>query len=537
MKRIAIGDTSAVFTDGQIDIQNNTDGKFHSLFPELPLIDTEIHDDRTVMGLPGLHVKLTAIRFVDITDRNDFLVQENTEPVYQSRYYPQTRRGNVFIVDSYLDGNALVVISNAPPRAEISLTISRGKVYLTGCGYGAAYGYCRTADAKRLIRRYYRHTYPGNGSTYILSNTWGGQIKGDLLHESFMRREIDKAAILGVDVVQIDDGWEVGDITQAIIRDTDGKPTPFKQIDDGFWQLDEKKFPHGLRALADYAASYGIALGIWFAPDCRDNMKNRERDLAVLRHLYQECGIRYFKLDMVSLETEEAEQRYLEFLGQIMKLGDDVRLNLDITDGRRTGYFMAKQYGTLFVENRYTHMANYYPHNTLKNLWMLCPYIPADKLQFEVPDCHKNDTCYMPEDPLAPSKYDIDYIFASVMLSNPLLWMSMQDLSDQDTEKLRYIINIYKKHRTAMFGLDIEPLGTRPDGISFCGFDIGHRYLLLFREMTEKAQYEFHVDIPDGASFEILASNAEVALSCSHGKLTAKFSKPRAFVFAEISNS
>ena len=41
------------------------------------------------------------------------------------------------------------------------------------------------------------------------------------------------------------------------------------------------------------------------------------------------------------------------------------------------GYLAAREYGTLFVENRYTDFGNYYPHRTLRNLWMLARYVPC----------------------------------------------------------------------------------------------------------------------------------------------------------------
>lgn len=535
MKQIALGEIRIDFYDGQIAISADGEGKFSSLMPELPLVRSAVHDDRTVFALPGRHIKITCVRFMDGTDRRDFLVRESTEPLYQSRYYPQTFSGTLFLLDSYLTGEALIVLSEAAPYAEPKLTVSRGEASLSGCGYGAVYGYCRTCEARDLIYRYYRLGYPGE-ATYILSNTWGGEIRKERLCEEFMLREIDRAAELGVDVVQIDADWQKGDIFEAVIRDGKGDPTPFKRLDGDFWQVDADKFPHGLRYLADYAGARGIALGIWFAPDCRDGMKNRERDLSILRYLY-DCGIRYFKLDMVSLETPETERRYLEFLHMLSgfgQQGDGIRLNLDITDGNRTGYFLAKEAGTLFVENRYTHMANYYPHNTLKNLWMLSAYFPPDKFQFEIMDCRKNAGCYPPDDPLAPANYDMDYLFASVMLANPLFWMSMQALEPQDVLRLRNIIGIYKAHRAALHAQRITPLGDMPDGASFCGFSIGARYLLLFREWTRQDEYVYRTVLPEKAALRVLASNAEVVLSRRTEGLSARFSRARAFAFIQI---
>ena len=60
--------------------------------------------------------------------------------------------------------------------------------------------------------------------------------------------------------------------------------------------------------------------------------------------------------------------------------------NLDATAGRRAGYHMLNRYGNIFLENRYTDWGNYYPYHTLRNLWMLSKYVPAEILPDRVPE-------------------------------------------------------------------------------------------------------------------------------------------------------
>ena len=53
---------------------------------------------------------------------------------------------------------------------------------------------------------------------------------------------------LGFEIMQLDHGWQTGDIT-------------------GNWTVDRQSFPHGLRWLADELKSrYGLKLGLWIAP-------------------------------------------------------------------------------------------------------------------------------------------------------------------------------------------------------------------------------------------------------------------------------
>ena len=69
---------------------------------------------------------------------------------------------------------------------------------------------------------------------------------------------------------------------------------------------------------------------------------------------------------------------------------EEVIFNLDATASRRGGYHMFNEYGNIFLENRYTDWQNYYPYWTLRNLWMLSKYVPAEKLQIEFQNKWRN---------------------------------------------------------------------------------------------------------------------------------------------------
>ena len=116
-------------------------------------------------------------------------------------------------------------------------------------------------------------------------------------------------------------------------------------------------------------------------------------------------------------------------------------LQQDITAEQRMGYLAAREYGTLFVENRYTDFGNYYPHRTLRNLWMLARYVPAQRMLFELLNPARNTERYR-ADPLAPGRYTADYLFASVMAAQPLLWMELSGLGRQDAARLQQIIGV-----------------------------------------------------------------------------------------------
>lgn len=168
-----------------------------------------------------------------------------------------------------------------------------------------------------------------------------------------------------------------------------------------------------------------------------------------------------FKFDGISVSSNRTEKNITAMLEDLLcKSNSRIRFNMDITAGKRFGYFINKHIGQLFAKNRYTGLGNYHPHATLRNLWLLSKQLPSKRFQFEVPDNLLNSASYNKDDILAPANYDADYIFASVMVSHPLIWMELSKLSESQSEKLEKIISVYKKHRND-FGR-ITPIFEKP---------------------------------------------------------------------------
>jgi alpha-galactosidase len=217
---------------------------------------------------------------------------------------------------------------------------------------------------------------------------------------------------------------------------------------------------------------------------------------------------------------------------------------LDITAEVRFGYFYEKQFGTIFVENRYTDWANYYPHATLRNLWQLSEFIPTRKLLFEVLNIQRNKEKYG-DDPLSPSQYSMDYVFATTMLANPLMWMEMSNVSLEDRVLVANFTPIYKKHREKLFYAEISPIGMLPDGVSFTGFQVmtgeNEGYFLLFRELTTDQTYTYCVNNLNNQELEIemlYSNNAMVDSTISNqvspnNELVVTIKHPRTFIFAK----
>ena len=234
--------------------------------------------------------------------------------------------------------------------------------------------------------------------------------------------------------------------------------------------------------------------------------------------------------------SDADRDRFLELLRTIYSFGDDVAVQLDVTRNARMNYLCGRQYGTVFVENRYTAKGNSFPHRILRNLWMLSKYLPASKFQFEMVNPDLFCDAYPENDPFVPSKYDMDYLFACVMLSNPLFWMEMQFLSEKRRDELKKLMTVWKSCRNDLAKSDVVPIGNKPNGRSFTGFSVmldgKPAYLLLFREVTERDSAILEVGSPVG-KVEILASNTQAELYPSENTMQVKLAKPRSYVFVK----
>nr|MBQ4319524.1 alpha-galactosidase [Clostridia bacterium] len=351
------------------------DNRNIQLIPMLGIYDTACTSERFDMG--AWHLTVRTVDFVDRTDYHDALVNESKRSVYHRAL--ESFSASVYIITDPIGKRSLVIVSDAPTYALSSLTVRHGIIELSGGGYGAFFAWCGIGHEEATVKAYYRAYYKGDrtGENFIMSNTWGDRSCGDKLSHEFIMREIDTASELGVDIVQIDDGWQVGATYAEETRKKDGDFT-FHCVPTEFWEVDRNKFPHDIDPLGKYAIERGIRLGIWFVPDTYAASAKRGRDLDLLERYYIDRSVRYAKLDGVVIgpsdgySLKEAEDNYVDFLDKLTFIGGgDLQFNHDITNGYRTGYFMAKQYGTLFVENRYTDTESYLPHNTLRNVWQL----------------------------------------------------------------------------------------------------------------------------------------------------------------------
>ncbi|MBQ8816371.1 MAG: alpha-galactosidase [Lachnospiraceae bacterium] len=496
-------------------------------------------------GCSSKHVTLTAVQFHDCTDGTDCLVEERPVPLFQ--HGTAKYSGHVFVLREELSEEECLLVKNAPCEeahlhkngADFCKT-SLGNMHICEGGihpldlmeeeylytYPVAVGVSTKGGGIELFRQYYKKDYEkscpqemDNKSLYIMSNTWGDRNCDKCVSEAFILQEIKTAAELGCDIVQIDDGWQQGITANSLMASGGVWTGKFRLVDPNFWQVNRAKFPNGFAKIVEAAKEHRVELGLWFSPDSEQDYGDWELDAEVMIDFYHQYGIRYFKIDGVVIKNHTCVKNLLNMFQKVRTASaGQIVFNMDITAGKRFGYLFHREIGDIFVENRYTDWGNYYPHNTLRNLWELSFYFPTKRFQMEVLNHKRNQDKY--HDILAPAGYDMDYLFASVMVANPLLWMEMSSLDEESKEKLTQLIRVYKKYRQDF--VKVTPIMEKPSGFALTGFLCEGKkanYVILLRELSEEEEFPYVVK-------EILATNDSQAQAGP-----VKLTKKRSYLF------
>ncbi|WP_349217236.1 alpha-galactosidase [Ruthenibacterium intestinale] len=540
------------------------------IFPDMPFVSTrfsvlrktsheteksEKYDLIECVKLPTIHYNIKVMELFDKDDFCDTLIRIVEDSPYPNRYAGY--RGDIFVVEPTGESQAVLIAKDSPvgtshlnrPVHDLAVTSGEFEVYGSGVDfsnlpvneeveyYGVTVG---IGDKEKLVTEYRRLLSlrkKGEGRLFVMANTWGDNNCEKALCEEFLKAELDAAADIGADVVQIDDGWEKGIITDPN-RYMEHIFEGFHRASSEYWTVDLKRFPHGLEPIVEHAKKCGVRLGLWFSPDSYGDFENWETDVKILKDFQKKFGIRYFKLDAVMLRSKTGDRNFSAMVEELSQSG--ACLQLDVTAGDRFGYHYKVQYGVLFIENRYTDNDTYFPYRTLRNLWMLSQVIPSRFLQFEIANPRRNVERYG-DDPFAPNRYDMDYLFASVMVANPLLWCELSHLEKVDAETLRKIICVWRSHSQALYQADVTPIGESPNGKSHTGFwacNGSDGYFVFLRENNDEAEYEYKIPTLAGKKLQIetLASNGESGieqLGGAQNKIAVHFAKCNQYVFAK----
>ncbi len=518
-------------------------------------------DQAMVVTVEGRHQRLIQVELLDVTDRRNQLVHTKEWLLHHKDAENISLAGNLFAVECTLTGQGKIFVKRAPlphvrqasgPVIDLSVTADSAggfdyALHQAGPedqGSWTVLDFAGGAPGRtRALHRWQQSLRPDTGPHRVpkfLSNSWGDRNRDSRIQEAFMLREIDRAAELGVEVVQIDDGWQKGrSANSAEAKAKGGVWSGFWDADPAFWTPDPVRFPNGLKPLLARASARGLAIGLWYAPDSWQEFRNWEKDAQQIVALHREYGVNHFKLDSIAAETVTARRHLASLFQAILdRSGGQIVCDLDITAGKRPGYFGEMAIGPLFVENRYTDWHSYWPHFTLRNLWQLSHWVDPRRLRMELLNNTRNNDKYK-GDPLAPSHYPPATLFASVMFANPLGWFENTGLSDGYVGEVAPLVACWKKHRDRIFAGDILPIGEAPDGMAWTGFissgaGANGGYAVVFNEKNPAASCRF--ELPRSfAAVEVLSGAGEAHLDGDG--LVATLAGPFGYLFVRLADA
>ena len=474
------------------------------------------------MKLDGFHWKTKMVEFYDVSDWNNNLVFESNIIPYRKNSY----KGNLLFAHNTENDKGIFFLKEAPSSSTqldykgFDFTTEFGHFMVTGLGlakgdikenewrktYGCVVGVYGGSELNSLLalRSYpkkLRKLLPER-DVMIMMNTWGDRSQDSKVNEKFSLIEIERAAQLGITHFQIDDGWQVGKSPNSAVA-----KGSFKNIWDNpdYWKPDPQKYPNGLHPIVKRGKELGVEVCLWFNPSVQNNYADWEKDVQAIVGLYNTYGIRTFKIDGLSIPSKEAEINLRRLFDSVLeKTNNAVVFNLDATAGRRTGYHMFNEYGNIFLENRYTDWQNYYPYWTLRNLWQLSKYVPAEKLQIEFLNKWRNADKYG-KDPFAPANYSFEYLFATTMAGQPLAWFEGSGLPEE-AFSISKSIKAYKKVQHDFHMGTILPIGEEPSGRSWTGFQSvkgNHGYFIFFRENTPDDKGSINTWLPEQVKIKL----------------------------------
>lgn len=296
----------------------------------------------------------------------------------------------------------------------------------------------------------------------ILANTWGPANPGgaQFTAEDFVLKELPLLGDLGVDVLQIDDGWQKAG----------GGPgaSHFRPKYKNGWA--------DIKAAADQA---GVRLGLWVAI--------RNAQVADLNQNLDELGYISWKADFDHLASRGD---YEDRIAKIRKVMKHAWMKTQFTlcpeyDDPRYGWYFAKEYGTIYFQNiqeaKPDHLTMV-PFQVLRQHWLMAKYFPTNKLQVMLQNPQRVG-------PYSDGRqHGHGYCFAMGLPFEPVFFQSAQFLDEAGRKELKELIAIYKGCRDDLYTSLTFPIGDLPDNESWAGFQMvstrrngGH--LLVFREL------------------------------------------------------
>ena len=338
-------------------------------------------------------------------------------------------------------------------------------------------------EGNLALKRFDRMRYPINPDRdiYIMANTWGTEdMRPPCLHaarEENVLRELESVAQLGIDVLQIDDGWQTPQWMPAA-------RSPQVQHGQGAVKKfgDYAVYPRGWSHVRAKAERLGVTLGLWAAWSAPTH---------ALKTNYDNGNFKYYKLDFAHLSTKDKYENLTAKARDLIKHSNHTaRVNWDVTEiAPRMGYFSGREYGNIYLANRKMRTVRapvlYIPHKVLNDAWNLSKYVNLNQFQVTV----QNVDHVLEGAPTDAAEYTHDYAVGIALMSSPIFFQETRHYTPEARRRIRHILSAYKQHRPAMYNGYVFPIGSEPDNASWTGFqnhdpESGNGYLTIFRELN-----------------------------------------------------
>lgn len=345
-------------------------------------------------------------------------------------------------------------------------------------------------DMQLALKEFDRVRYPLNKERdmYVMANTWGsGDTQANSKYasrEENILDELKSASALGIDVLQVDDGWQgldydswfpVGSLKYL------NSNAASQKLANG---TEYKVYPEGWKNIRREAGRLGLKLGLWAASwiPKEDLMTN-----------YTSGDFKYYKLDFAKLNKYSD---FYDLIGKtrsfIVQTKHDVRVNWDVTENdSRMGYFYGREYGNIYLENRKPQSPAsviYRPWLVLRDAWHVAHYLNLNKFQVSFQNIDMVNT-----ELSDANLHSHGYCLGITLMGSPIFFQETHLLAEEARSEIRALMQVYKKYRSLLYDAYVFPIGDEPTNASWTGFqnyipgtDSG--FITVFRELNNKEQ-------------------------------------------------
>jgi hypothetical protein len=320
------------------------------------------------------------------------------------------------------------------------------------------------------MKQFDRARYPvdPDRDVFVKANTWGSGNSGEesmaMAAEKEVLKEINSVADLGIDVLQIDDGWQCGR----------QKPPNKARA----WHVREDWYPDGWKTVRETAQKKKLKLGLWTAAYA---------GLDDLKRNFDDGGFVTWKYDFAHIANYNHLYAHWSKLRSFLLYTDhQARMAVDVTENApRFGYFWARDFGCVWLSNRKPeNPSNTIPKPTLmlRENRELSRYVNLNK--FELPIQNFQRVNKQKSD---AHLYGHAYEVALGLMGIPTFFQTTYYYEGDARKEIRELVDLYKQHQQELYTRYVFAIGDEPDGASWSGFQwlapsSDEGYLLIFRE-------------------------------------------------------